>query len=338
MSSTEVLDAAYERLAPFDFEFAGGFADHGPMVAEALVRLGRADAIAPWVERHVALLDPMRPPVAPIDDWIVALGDRDRSADWLGLFTSELGREPWADVVALWAPRLIPGAFAAATHGLIRTAHAVRAIDEVVTAPRQGELARGLALWASTYRELPGPPRPNGTHDLATILDELAATARPARGMITTAVAARVDADPGFVTAVDSVAPPADANRALLDLTAEAARRYLRGAEQFPIALVHGVTGPAAARLLLAHLAPVHHGALFAYSWQVVAAMVATYGGDQHGRLDRGATPGTAEIVDRAVAGGDEHAIKMAEACLRENRENPDGVYVLAAADAVARL
>ncbi len=31
-----VLDDAYARLAPYDFVFAGGFSDHGPMVVVAL--------------------------------------------------------------------------------------------------------------------------------------------------------------------------------------------------------------------------------------------------------------------------------------------------------------
>ena len=41
---------------------------------------------------------------------------------------------------------------------------------------------------------------------------------------------------------------------------------------------------------------------------------------------------------DRAVANGDEHAIKLAEACLREDRIQPRPVYRRAAQDALSRL
>ena len=44
------------------------------------------------------------------------------------------------------------------------------------------------------------------------------------------------------------------------------------------------------------------------------------------------------ELIVRAVAMGDEHATKFAEACLREHALNPKPVYLLAALDATQRL
>jgi len=333
----DVLDAAYERLARFDFEYGGGFSDHGPMAAEALVRLGRADAVAPWVERHLRHLEPLRAPIEPITDWPATLGEGSRAADWLELFSRELDEQPWAVVLGTWAPRLVPGVFAAATHGVIRTAQAVRAIAEIDTPARRGELARGLAWWAASYREISRPPRLSGTRDVASVLQELAATATPVgRGMITTAVARRVAENDAFGAAVDSLVAPPRAYDGLLTLTAEAAQWYLRSASRYPIAYVHAVTGPAAARLLLPHLPPPALDAVFAYAWQVVAAMVATYGdAAEHPAEPLGSVE---EIIDRAIASGDEHAIKMTEACLREYRDNPDGRYLAAASDAAARL
>src|SRR6266704_1668447 len=69
--------------------------------------------------------------------------------------------DSWAGVVQAWVPRLMPALRTALFHGAIRTAHAVRAIDAVDTAPRRGELARALGYWAARYREgQPASPLP----------------------------------------------------------------------------------------------------------------------------------------------------------------------------------
>lgn len=44
------------------------------------------------------------------------------------------------------------------------------------------------------------------------------------------------------------------------------------------------------------------------------------------------------DLIDRAVAAQEEHAIKFTEACLREYAINPKQVYLLGARDAVERL
>lgn len=337
MSDIDVLDAAYERLAGFDFEYGGGLADHGPMVAEALVRLDRATIVPAWVEQYSRRLEPRRPPVAPLDHWRASLGDEARATDWVTLFTRELDQRRWIDVLQTWAPRLVPGVFAAATHGVIRTAHAVRAIAEIDTPARRGELTRGLAHWASSYQELPGRPHPTGTTPIGDALDDLARSAVEApRRLISVAVAHRVRHDARFATVVDSLAPPTSANDGLLALTAAGSEVYLQNASAHPIAYIHAVTGPAAARLLLPYLPDSDRAMVFAYTWQVVAGMVATYGNARAPHGD--ASESIDDIIDRAVGGGDEHAIKMTEACLREHRDNPRPEYLAAALDVSARL
>ncbi len=44
------------------------------------------------------------------------------------------------------------------------------------------------------------------------------------------------------------------------------------------------------------------------------------------------------ELVDRAIANADEHAIKFTEACIHEYALNPKPVYLAAAAHAIERL
>jgi hypothetical protein len=152
------------------------------MVAEAISTLGRNDKIPSWVEtynskhRHV----PTPPPKDPIDgtnetQWRAALGDSTRATDWLEFFRTTLEERPWQDIIRNWVPVLISGYFGGLTHGLIRTAHAVRSFPkEGVASPLEiDELARGLAYWAGTYRQLPGNPGLDGNLPLEEAISRL---------------------------------------------------------------------------------------------------------------------------------------------------------------------
>src|SRR5260221_8665122 len=160
----DALESALERLANTGPEFGGGLANHGPMAAEALVRLGRPEAVTSWVEEYRHRLQSHPEPRKPIsgDAWSEALGDFDRVGDWVRLFDRQLREGPWPAVLAVWAPRLAPGLVGAGFHGLIRTGHAARGLGRRDTPARRQELAEGLAYWAARYRRLPeAPPPPN---------------------------------------------------------------------------------------------------------------------------------------------------------------------------------
>jgi hypothetical protein len=59
-------------------------------------------------------------------------------------------------VLETWWLRLLPGV-AAATHGVIRVGHAVRALTEDGEDPDHlTELAHGLAYWAARWQPVPG--------------------------------------------------------------------------------------------------------------------------------------------------------------------------------------
>src|SRR5206468_6951527 len=91
-----------------------------------------------------------------VETWPQAIGDIRRITDWTTFFRHQLDEAPIGDVLGLWVPRLLPGLMAAATHGVIRTAHALRSLGELDTPPRRAELAAGLAYWAARYQTLPG--------------------------------------------------------------------------------------------------------------------------------------------------------------------------------------
>lgn len=61
----DALDRAWSDLADYGPDLANGFTNHAPMVAEALDALGRAEAIAPWIDRYRPTMLPWPEPVAP---------------------------------------------------------------------------------------------------------------------------------------------------------------------------------------------------------------------------------------------------------------------------------
>jgi hypothetical protein len=342
-SDNGVLDEGLSRLAGTGPEFRGGLSNHGPMAAEALVRLGRADAVEHWLDGYLGKLDEAPRPAGPVTDetWRAALGEISRVADWEAYLRAQLAAEPWRDVFARWWPRLLPGVAAAATHGVIRTSHAARSLAAAEaagadTGPRRDELARGISYWAASYLELPGVPRTTGHRDLPSALAGLpTAGLAPERGLITTQLAAQLPALPGFADAVAGLRPPADPAADLRDLAATFTRVFLGYGRTRPISLLHAVTAPVAARsvlpLLPASLARPTYDAL----WQVAAGLYTVYtGGVTPEPLPAGPAPPADDVTARAVAAGDEHAIKLTEACLRLHAETPDPVFLHAAARA----
>jgi hypothetical protein len=335
------LDEALIRLAGTGPEFGAGLSNHGPMACEALTRLGRGDAIGSWLDRYRPQLEeaPERGrPLGP-DEWRGALGSSRRYPDWLALFEGLLAGSPWAEVVATWGPRLLPGVMAAATHGPIRTAHAARALSVADTGPRRHELAAGLAYWASTYQPLPGTPVPSGLLAVNQALEQIPVLPADARaeGPIYKQVA-KVDEVAGFAQAVDALAAPISVDDALSELTQAMAGWYLANREHDPIAFVHGVTAPAALRLLLPYLPASDHPAAFAYLWQACAALRSACAVEGPHQLTPDGVADPEVLADQAVEIGGAHAIKLTEACLREHAHNPRPVYLHAAADVSRRL
>ncbi len=337
------MEAALELLAPTGPEYDGRLANHGPMAAEALVVLERPDSVVPWVEGYRRRLHDHPPSMHPIDPkaWREALGEGGRVGDWIAFFRARLAEEPWRAVLTKWCDAFAPGIVAAAFHGVIRTAHAVRSLDRGETPARLRELAEGLGYWAATYEALPeSPGRPADrlpSHAIARV-ESLPPTERVRGGNITERLAP-LDRFAPFAGVADFVNPSADADRFLSDLTETFAGVYLANVPPGSvITYVHTVTGPSAVRLLLPHVDSSTRDRLLRYAWQGAAALYASNGGRMAAPPAAPALPPAEELVDRAIATGDEHAIKFTEACLREHSRNPKTVYLQAALHAAGRL
>jgi hypothetical protein len=308
------------------------------MAAEALVRLGRAGDVEPWLDGYLRRLEGTPEPTGRItgQTWRAALGAPSRVADWEDYLRDQFADEPWQQVLARWWARLLPGVAAAATHGIIRTSHAARSLDQAPSQERLAELARGLAYWAASYLELPGAPRTTGRLSLDDAVGGLPVAPGPVPpGLITERLRTALAAEPGFPAAVGALRPPADVPADLLDLGRTFARVFLVYGRTQPIDFLHAVTAPVAARsvlgLLPAGLARPSYDAL----WQVAAGLYSGFAIDAVKEpLPTAEPPGPATVTERAVATGDVHAIKMTEACLRLHAESADPLLLHAAARA----
>src|SRR5215510_6936098 len=111
------------------------------------------------------------------------LGVIERIGDWVVFFRAQLAEASWRAVLIEWIGRLLPATPSAGAHGLIRTAHALRALADTETSLRVEELGVALAYWAAYYRKLPSTPRLAGTLDLGEALGRvplfLSGQARP---------------------------------------------------------------------------------------------------------------------------------------------------------------
>ncbi len=153
----------------------------------------------------------------------------------------------------------------------------------------------------------------------------------------------RLDRFPAFAMAVDRFdsPPPGKLGVFLSDLCRFAAAAYLRHPES-RIAYVHALTIPSAMRLVAPVLREEDARLGGAYVFQAMAAMHSMFG---EGRV----VPAPEDEVARIAHDWDEiryhaassleaHAIKMVEACWREDQASADPIFRLAAADAALKI
>jgi hypothetical protein len=314
------------------------------MAAEALFALGRPDAVLPWIEGYKRRFQDRpqpRHPIAP-EDWQASLGNGSRAADWVAFFDRALAEAPWQAVLQAWVPRLTPGLWAAATHGPIRTGHAVRSLAAGETSQRLHELAEGLGYWAARYQVLPGRPAGRRTGHVPSEaiqhVRRVHGSDFEASGSIVQQIKG-LDNHPEFATAVDLVDTAGDLAWFLSDLTATCAGLYLANPKGL-IAFVHTVTAPSALQLLAPYLTDTDARLAARYVWQACAAIYAWYSTTPPPAMSD-LTPPTEDpetLIDRAVAAGGAHTIKFTEACLREYALHPHPVYLVAARDAAERV
>ncbi len=248
-------------------------------------------------------------------------------------FETQLKELHWSEVLRAWLPKLLPGMAGAATHGLIRTAHATRSLQEQATPPRLHEFADALAYWAATFQAIPGDGSFVRSRRVGTALRQLAdLSAGPSPPGLISAALPTVSDIPGFAGSARAVTLPDDPEVALSEITAQAAELLTSHVDFAGLQFVHAITAPASLRLLLPYLSVDARERAVNEMWQVVAAITAVYGRSSLVQRRRELAPLTeSELVTRSVATFDDHAIKLTEAALREATSNPNPIYALAA-------
>lgn len=341
------FDDALERFQQIDLEYAGGLSNHGPMGAEALESLGHQAKILAFVDIYAPRLPPiLRGERLARSDRPDAFGKIDRRGDWVTTFETRVEEIPWRDVLAEELPSLLPGLFAAAGHGLLRVAHAVRALEREDTELRRRELAHGLAYWSARFQTLPGETgaRAQADVDLEKALNAwpLLGDAEARMGFFFLIVRALDEWAP-YAEAVEAVPQPApDQVEAFMDaLCGKAAKLYVQH-PQARIAYVHALTVPSGLRFLLPYLKPMDRSRAAGFALQAVGALHSMFGDptslpEEDPEVLRAAGDWD-EVRYHAACSIQEHAIKMTEACWREFQRSGDPIFERAGADAALQV
>ena len=312
MTDDDVLDEALTRLHATGPEYEGYLSNHGPMAADALIRMGRADAVEAWLVGYLPRLHDAPVERRPLTELHSpdALGQHDRVGDWCAMFDRLLEEEPWSAVLTRWWPRLLPSAVTAAAHPLIRTGHVVRSLRERETEPRRRELAQALGYWAARWQ----PLQP---------------ASAPSIPLLQLPV---VTANGTFQERLDQLGTMPAGPQDLEALVDEAVAGYLSWGADNPVMLVHAATAPRAAALVLPSLPVELWAPTRAVARSVTATVVTAY---RTGGL--APAPSSADdVVDRAVVTGDEHALKFTEVALESAARGSD--VALAAASLACDL
>ncbi|WP_433172729.1 questin oxidase family protein [Actinoallomurus sp. CA-150999] len=329
MDGNGTLEEAYERLHQTGPEFEGWLTNHGPMAVEAMVRHGHSRQVHRWLDVYARRLDDLPRGSSPItaDDWRSALGDPHRLGDWLAFFAREVTEQPWRTVLATWWPRLLPGIAAGATHGVIRTGHAVRALLDHEDGPLLAELGQALGYWAARWQQVAGFTAPSGTAGPAAALAAVPRVPEQEAG-INHRLGQLTDLA-GWPAALSALRPAVDAEQArdlLADLTTAATLRYLPNAHGSAVMLVHAATAPMAVLRALPALPRTQWTESLYAAWAASAAVTAAYApaapAPGHGLPT--APDSAEEVFARAVRHGDEHVIKLADTGLDVHRRTGD--------------
>lgn len=354
------FEDALERFQQVGLEYGGGLANHGPMAAQALESLGHQAKIPAFVDVYAPRLPPLeRGAAIPEEAWDEALGRIERAPDWVVTFEAAVEEEGVPATLRRALPRLLPGLFAAAGHGLLRVAHGLRALAREDAAIRRREVAHGLAHWAARHQRLPGAPgsRASGA-ELQATLDAwpLRGEAQERRGYFFEAVRA-LDGWAPYVDAVEAMplprygagagaeaeaGPGAEDVDDWLDVVCRHAASLFVKHPAARVAYVHTLTIPSGLRELLPHLGAAERVRAAGYALQAVGALHSMFGESAPAPEDDEEVLRVAgqwaEARYHAACSIQEHAIKMTEACWREDQRRPDPAFQRAGADAALKI
>ena len=200
---------------------------------------------------------------------------------------------------------------------------------------RRRELARGLAYWSARYQRLPGRPgsRIGRAEQVAATAEAWPLVCEPeSRAGFFFDIVRRLDRFPAFAEASEGIKRPdtSEVSEYLSALCRFAASAYLSHPER-RVAYVHALTIPSAIRLVAPHVEPDVACQGAAGAFQAVAALHSMFGenkiiAEPDEEVARVANDWN-EIRYHGACSLEEHAIKMVEACWREDLIAPDPIF-----------
>ena len=326
--SSQLIDllTAGAAHAPED---ADGLSNHLPMALAALHHLGASpERLAAFAQGCAPRLQAAPPaqPWPPGDPWPDRLGHPEAWSGYRALFSEWIAQEGASEMLGQVLPQLMPGVGAAGFHGLIRTASAVRV-------GHLGELADGLAYWASRHlrlgalhNPLAGTARAPAAEDPVALLRELPAR-RSRQGLISDQLL-----DVARDGRINRVAARLMVDGHTLERLARTAAFAYAHTGNFTA--LHLVTGTHALRVLTRFLdEPL---VAWAWHWQAFAHAVVAARLQPAGEV---VLRPWKSLIARALDHDDEHVIKLVESCREEERayaRRGETLWRLAASRALA--
>lgn len=320
------LIEALHLIEPTSPEYSWGLSNHAPMALEALSRLDPARSLS-FVGRYLERLRPLSEEHDP-----ALLG----FADAVERVTHQIDENGFREVLRAHAKPLSEHLAGAAFHGVLRVAHAARALDLEDIPVLRRELAAGLVYAKVRGVALHDRPLTRVTGDLT--LDEALARLEPvddalvdAPGLITPTLLSRAKAHPRLLEVASRVMLDRPAHEIARELRS-AATRILSRAEFHPnslFTLLHGVTAMDALVTLTWLLPETEAQALVREGVLALLSLRVAY----VGRLERPDRTPRSESLEAlrvlAVHTLDEHAIKLAAAL--DPIDEPDASAALGA-------
>lgn len=331
MAEIDALKQLLDVGANHGPEYGGGLTNHLPMALVALRALGASDARLRSFAKAYATRLHSAPPLQVWrsgDPWTLRLGDHRAWPAYRHLFTRSIEEQGGASVLRTVLPTLLAGVGAAAFHGLIRSAYAV-------LSDHRGELADGLAYWASNHLPLgdscvvieSGHPEVEPGFLLAQLLN--ATSGCVIQGALISERMYSAAALAPFARHVRRLA--IDADGTLPVLARLAAEAYVQSAD---FTVLHLATSAHAMQVLWPFIED--RASALSHYWSAFAAgVVGTAWRPGPTPLPESNMLGWPVIVARALASNDEHVVKMVFSCAEQHRWDASDVWRRAATRAV---
>jgi len=345
-------DQALHQLHQYGPSTAVGFINHAPMVAEVMYYTGQESLIESWLKNEWTDFTQRPDPYDSInsENWQDALSSYLHYSDWVSFFQASFKEQGWQNTLNLWCQRLAPGFTTAACHGVLRSAHAVRSLQQQESEERLNELAEGLSVWASMYSSLPiestryseQGKEQKGTQSLSETLWNLNTIPdqhRPEEGFITSALQLlpKVENFSHDIAQADLSGPVELVCERMIIAFAELFTKAAHS-EFSAIVFAHTITSVAAIKNLLAVITEETARRLLFHAWQSGCAFRVLFFDDNASKQEVSSdkikidntdkiekTKSIEKLYKQAFEHGDDHVIKLTEACLStyEKCENP---------------